>query len=229
MVRKLLTKWNDENREIIDSNFREVNSIDLKIMEDFLKSDPSKLDVKLNGLKKPSAIDPSNLNDYGTNYRAEVNGIIHAGWIYANHSGKVGIGLAEQETNSIAGSQIAFKQYTLSKGWNRLVLNFPVAQNQNYTLFKRNVDGPMDINTYLTDGYANTQFMVNGLIPSVGKFLDETGTYRNFSPLFEIEFITNLSQIYKLVNNSVKPPQQFYVGDNPPTDAQFWFKPVGGG
>ncbi len=224
----LTNNWDRDNKERIDRNFANLGKLDLDIMDDFLHTDPSQLTPRINGLSRPSTPDLRTLNDFGINVTAEVNGVIHRAWVYVNKTGGVGFGIAEQERNGVAKAIIRYITLNLKQGWNHVILNFPVEQNKSYTLFKRNVDETVLINTASILGWADYPFKRNGLDFNAGKFLNETSTYTNYGPFFEIELITSLAQIYKISGDSVKPSQQFYVGDNPPSDAQFWFKPLGG-
>lgn len=214
----------------INKNFENLSKIDYKIMRDFLNADPGKLTPSLNGVEKPTGdLDIRNLNDFGVNFTPGINGVIYQTSVYAAQSGALGIGLAEQDRNDVASSELYLKVIDVRQGWNTVVLNFPVSQGKGYTLFKRNMESDISLAVRVISSWANHQFINGGLRMNIGKYLNDTNTYSVYNGLFEIQLITSLAQVYKIANDSVIPPQQFYVGDNPPQDAQFWFKPVGGG
>lgn len=224
----LTNNWDSDNKERIDRNFATLGSMDYRVMQDFFNSNPSKLTPAINGKNRPAARDLRLLDNFGTNFTAEVNGIIHRAWVFASVSGKLGFGMAEQDQSGPASSELFFIEVDLTAGWNLVTLNFSVEQNRSYTIFKRFVNESITTNSMRITGWATHPFMSEGLTFNAGKFLDETGTYTNYGPFFEIEFVTSLAQVYKIANESVVPPKQFYVGDNPPQSSQFWFKPVGG-
>ena len=225
-IEKLSANWDRENKERIDNNFAELSKLDLKIMDDFLHADPSNLTPKVNGLERSHEGVLRTLNDYGTNFTATTNGVIHRGWVYVVKDGEMGFGLAEQERNEEATSINKYIIVNLKSGWNQVTLNFPVEQNKSYTLFKRNESDSVSVRNSHVYGWTTFPFQENGLVFNAGKYLNSHLTYVNYSPFYDIELITSPAQIYKIANESIKPPQQFYVGDNPPEDAQFWFKPV---
>lgn len=227
-IEKLTNNWDEDNKKRIDSNFAKLASLDYKIMTDFIDSDPAALDTSINGKMRTSEAVLRDLSDYGTNFTAQVNGFIHRGWVYTSGSGRIGFGLAEQTATGVATSETYFTEVDLVSGWNHVTLNFPVEQNKSYTLFKRTIGNSIATYYVAITGWNSHPFISNGLKFNAGKFLSESSTYISYGPFFEFEVVTNLAQIYKLVNESVVPAQQFYVGDNPPLDAQFWFKPVGG-
>jgi len=227
VIEKLTNNWDRDNKNRIDRNFAILGRLELDIMEDFFNADPSVLSTKINGLSKPAGFDLRNLNNYGINFTANVNGIIHRAWVYAESNGEIGFGLAEQNRNDVHTSIIRYITVNLKSGWNEVTLNFPVEQNISYTIFRRNVNDGIRLNTKSVSGWSDYPFVSNGLTFRAGKFLDEAATYANYGPFFDIELVTSLSQVYKIANDSVKPTPYIYVGDNPPLEAQFWFKPVG--
>lgn len=227
-IEKIGLPLDREELDKLNRNLENLNKLDYKIMQDFLRGDPSQLTPQINGLMRSSDLDMRLLNDFGTNFVADVNGVIYKAQVYAGSSGELGFGLAEQATNDVASSELYFKVVEVKSGWNEITLNFPVQQGKQYTLFKRIVGENILTNSQLISGWNTYPFISNGLTMEAGKYLNQTGTYRNYTPFYEIQLITSLAQIYKIANDSVIPPQQFYVGDNPPVDAQFWFKPVGG-
>ncbi len=228
-IEKITGSWDAVNLERINQNFELLNSRELEFMKDFLSTDPSTLTPLLNGKEKLDNLDMHSLNNFGINFRAEVNGIIYKASVYANRSGKLGVGLAKQLSSDVMSEELYYKTVNLKRGWNEIVLNFPVEQNVNYTLFRRSEGDVIQTANLNAAPWGSHPFIENGIKFIVGKFLDETTTYGRYSTFFEIQLITSLAQIYKIANDSVKPAQQFYVGDNPPQDAQFWFKPVSGG
>lgn len=228
-IRTITSQWNDVNLDRINHNFSELRGIEYRAIQDMLSTDPGKLTPIVNGISKPAELDMRLLNNYGINFIPKVNGIIHKVSVYCGSAGKLGFGLAAQTTNDVTTSELYFDTFDLKRGWNEVELNFPVEQGAQYTLFKRFVGDSILTNTTIVNGWADYPFMDDGLRFVAGKYLDDILTYRNYSTFFDIRVITSLAQIYKIANDRVKPPQQFYVGDNPPLDAQFWFKPVGGG
>ncbi|WP_080875541.1 hypothetical protein [Oceanobacillus timonensis] len=228
MIERIGSPLNRDELEKINSNFEKLDKIDYKIMQDFLSADPTRLTPGVNGIVKPTELDTRNLNNYGINFRAGVNGIIYKVSIYANRAGQLGVGLAEQEMNSEATAELYYKIVDLRRGWNEVELNFPVEQQKRYTIFRRIVAESI-LNAGVTVFPWNEYpFENNGLENFAGgMFLDQSNMSRHYSTFFNIRVITSIAQVYKIANDSVKPPQQFYVGNNPPQDAQFWFKPVG--
>lgn len=217
--------WNNETRDTLNYNFKELNGIPLRMMEDFLNADPSRLNPSINGVERSKRVDATNLNDFGVNFTAESNGIIHRAWVFSNEAANVALGLAEQKVNEVATSINGIIEAPLEPGWNNVELKFPVEQNKSYTLFKRNIDVGVDLGRTSIDSWSNYQFQDGGLSFNGGKFLNENNSYKSYMPFYDIQFVTNPSQVYKIANSSVVPPKQFYVGDNPPLDSQFWFKP----
>lgn len=230
-IQKITNQLNGDNLDRINHNFSELSKIEYRVIQDMISSDPAKLTPGINGMEKPPEIDLRNFNDYGVNFRVDTNGIIHKVSIYANREGQLGVGLAKQNGGSIAGAELYYKIIQLKSGWNEVELNFPIEQNARYTLFRRTVsDSVATAGITVSGGWNNYPFMTNGIGHFFGgMYLNQTGTSRHYTTFFEIQVITSLAQIYKIANDSVKPSQQFYVGDNPPQDAQFWFKPVSGG
>lgn len=228
-IEPLTNNWDRENKERIERNFANLAKLDLEIMHDFLEADPEKLDTKLNGLKRADMQLSSNLNNYGINVTAEVNGVVYRAWVYATQNASVQFGLAEQEPNRVVSAELIVKEYNLKAGWNRVTLNFPLEQNKSYTLFRRNIEFGVPLSRTTISGWGSYPFLKNGLNFNGGKYLDQQGAYLAYTPFYEIEFVTSPAQVYKIANESVKPPQLFYVGDEPPLDVQFWFKPVTGG
>ncbi len=227
MIEKLTNNWDKENKERIDRNFANLGRLDLNIMEDILSNDVTKLTPKINGKKLSDRQTTSSLNDFGVNITAEVNGVISNAWVYTANDMRIGLGIAEQETSDKYSAINKLIEVDLKKGWNKVGLLFPVEQNKSYTLFRRDVGEGTSTGSVSISGWSTHPFESNGLKFNSGKYLNDTLTYQNYSPFFELELITSPAQIYKIMNDSVKAEQQFYVGDNPPSDAQFWFKPVG--
>lgn len=221
----LTNNWDRDNKERIDRNFANLGKLDLNIMEDILGGDPEKLTPKINGKKLSDRQTTTSLNDFGINVTAEVNGVISHAWVYSSSNRRIGLGIAEQKVSDRYTAINKFIEVDLKTGWNEVELLFPVEQNKSYTLFRRDVGEGTSTGSVSITGWNTHPFLSNGLKFNAGKYLNETGTYRNYSPFFEIQLITSPAQIYKIMNDSVKPKQQFYVGDNPPSDAQFWFKP----
>lgn len=227
MIEKLTNNWDRENKNRIDRNFENLGRLDLNIMEDILNSDPSDYSPKINGKLKEDMERTTSISEYGTNITAEVNGVITRAWVYSSDSINLGLGIAEQEFNDKSTAIIKVVEKNLKTGWNEVELNFPVEQNKSYTLFKRDVGEGTSTGVVTISGWNSHPFLSEGLKFNGGKVLDETGSYTNYTPFFEIEMITSPAQLYKIMNDSVKPKSQFYVGDTPPDNAQFWFKPVG--
>ncbi len=227
MIEKLTNNWDKENKERIDRNFANLGRLDLNIMEDILSNDVTKLTPKINGKKLSDRQTTSSLNDFGVNITAEVNGVISSAWVYTANDMRIGLGIAEQETSDKYTAINKLIEVDLKKGWNEVELLFPVEQNKSYTLFRRDIGEGTSTGSLSISGWSTHPFQSNGLIFNSGKYLNDTLTYQNYSPFFELELITSPAQIYKIMNDSVKAEQQFYVGDSPPSDAQFWFKPVG--
>ncbi len=226
-IETLTNNWDRDNKERIERNFANLGRLDLQIMEDFLSKDPSKFTPKINGKSIEDRETTTSLNDFGVNVTAEVNGVITHAWVYVADARKLGLGIAEQNRDGLYTGINKLVEMELKSGWNRVSLMFPVEQNKSYTLFRRDIGEGTSTGSLSISGWSTHPFQSNGLVFNAGKFLDDTKTYQNYSPFFDIELITSPAQIYKLANDSVKPAQQFYVGDNPPSDAQFWFKPVG--
>ena len=221
--------WDSNTRNTINDNFKKINESQLNIIKDLLESDPKNLDLTLNGLNKQEADlnDFRNLDNFGTIITPKQSAVIYGGWVNARESGKVIFAIAEQELNSSSHIIIKEKEFQVTKGWNFIKLIFPVEARKNYNLYKKNVNNTMSFAQKLLDSYSGTEFLNGDLNIRAGKFLNSTNTARNYSPFFEISTITNLVQIYKLLNDSTVTGNPIYVGDNPPTTAQFWFKPVG--
>lgn len=226
MIKLLTNRWDNDNKNRIDDNFRYLSKIPSEIIHDLLSLDPSKIDTRLNGLSK-SSNDLRNLDDYGINFRADVNGVLFRTQVYASRSGKLGIGLHEQKTNDVAGALIKYIVVDVKSGWNSVILNFPVEVGQSYTLFKRNESETILTSSEIISGWATYPWISNGLTFNAGKYLDQAGTYRNYSTFFEIELVTNPATVFYMMYESAKPDPQFHVGSTPPTEGQFWFRPVG--
>lgn len=226
-IEPITNNWDRENRDIIQRNFDKLARQKYEIMKDFLDADPSKLNAKLNGKLRADMGTTSNLNNFGINFDAEVNGVIWRAWVYADQAGKVLFGLAEQEVNRVASAELKVIEVDLNVGWNHVTLNFPVEQNKSYTIFRRNIGDEISLSRTTIRPWNTHPFLSEGLVFRGGKYLDEQGSYAAYSPFYEIELVTSPAQIYKIANDSVKPERQFYVGNNPPIDTQFWFKPVG--
>lgn len=227
-IETLTNHWDRENKNRIQRNFNILARIPTNIIEDLLTADPTEIKTKKNGLSIPNNMDLRLLNDFGINFTAKTDGVIYKTKIYARTSGKIGVGLHEQKVTDVAGALIKYIVVNVSAGWNTVVLNFPIRVGESYTLFKRFEGESILTNTTIVRGWNTYPFTENGMRFNAGKFLNDTKTYTNYSTFFEIELVTNPAQVFKMLNDKAKPLPQFYVGDTPPPDAQFWFKPVGG-
>lgn len=230
MTRIISGNYDNQTVDDLNYNFKEVSGIETKVIEDLLEATPANIKPDINGAERIPSGPYNNSTNYGANFIAEVNGIIHATWVFASASGKMGFGLVEQDASSLAGAQIAYKELNLTYGWNRIILNFPVEQGIRYTLFKRHLAGQsVNLRQDSRDGWQSnpSQWLGRSLTMMNGRFIDRTGNWLTIF-FFEIEVISNLVEVYKIMNESVNIPNQFYVGQNPPSDAQFWFRPVGG-
>lgn len=228
-MKDISNNWNEQTVENIKENFKKLSGIKNDIIQDVMSADPNDYNLHLNGLKKPSKVtDTRNLNDYGINFLANNNALINSAWVYAATSGKVSFGLATQAVAGIATGTIKLIECDLKAGWNKVILNFPIEQGVHYTMFKRNLSESINLAAQTISGWNTYNFIENGLDFKAGKYLTDTRTYTAYSPFFEIELITNIAQIYKIMNDSVKPAPQFHMGENPPTESQFWFRPIGG-
>jgi len=230
LTRTISGNWDNQTIDDLNYNFKEVSGIEIKVIEDLLEATPANIKPDINGAERIPSGPYNTSTNYGANFIAEVNGIIHATWVFASASGKMGFGLVEQDAASLAGAQIAYKELNLTYGWNRIILNFPVEKGVRYTLFKRNLAGQsVNLRQEARDGWQSnpTQWLGRSLTMMNGRFTDRTSNWLNIF-FFEIEVISNLVEVYKIMNESVNIPNQFYVGQKPPSDAQFWFRPVGG-
>lgn len=230
MTRIIGGNWDNKTIDDLNYNFKEVSGIESKVIEDLLNATPNNIKPDVNGAERIPSGPYNNSTNYGANFIAEVNGIIHATWVFASTSGKMGFGLVEQDASSVSGAQIAYKELNLTYGWNRIILNFPIEQGVRYTLFKRHLAGQsVNLRQDSRSGWQSnpSQWLGRSLTMMNGRFIDRTGNWLTIF-FFEIEVISNLVEVYKVMNESVNIPNQFYVGQNPPSDAQFWFRPVGG-
>ena len=221
--------WDVNTRDTINENFRKMNESQVKVINDLLEKNTNRLDLKLSGLNKHEANlnDHRDLNNYGIILSPTQSAVIYGGWVHSLNDGKVIFGIAEQEVNSASYIVIKEKEFQVTSGWNFIKLVFPVEARKNYNLYKKNVSAKISLAVKVLDSFTNTEFLNGDLNIRAGKSLTSTGTAKSYTPFFEISTITNLAQIYKLMDDSTVFSNPIYVGDNPPTTAQFWFKPVG--
>lgn len=215
----------------INLNFSDLARMPGDVIKDLLSYNNGNLPFDRNSMPLPTSGANNTLNDYGMAFESQVNGIIHRIQVRTNAAGKIAIGIAEQQPGYVAGAILHIKEIDVISGIQTLVLDFPIEQGKSYNLFKRNLEGSaIGFRLQTVQGWqTNTgQWQGNSLSMLGGMFLSATGTNANLV-FFNVDIVTNIAQIYKLMNESVKLPQQFYVGNTPPGDAQFWFRPVGGG
>lgn len=225
-INKIPGNWDYETIEIIDGNFEALSGMESRIIEDVMQADPLAIETYVNGLDRSHPLNTSNLNDYGIAFQSYLNGVLHKVDVYAGSNGKFIIGIAKQDTGSTYSEIVSTKEVEVNKGWNTLELNFPLEQNTNYNLFKRNSGESVLTKTTGISGWNNYPFMENGVNFRGGMYLNQTGTYTNYSTFYNIQIVNNLAQIYQIMTNSVKPRKQYHVGQNPPSDAEIWFKPL---
>lgn len=225
-INKIPGNWDYETIEIIDGNFETLSGMESRIIEDVMQADPLAIETYVNGLDRSHPINTSNLNDYGIVFQSYLNGILHKVDVYAGSNGKFIVGIAKQNMGSTYSEIVSTKEVKVNKGWNTLELNFPLEQNTNYNLFKRNSGESVLTMATGVSGWNTYPFMENGVNFRGGMYLNRTGTYTNYSTFYNIQIVNNLAQIYQIMTNSVKPRKQYHVGQNPPTDAEIWFKPL---
>lgn len=225
-IKKIPGKWDYDTIDILDGNFEVLSGMESRIIEDVFQADPLAIETYVNGLDRSHPLDTRSLNEYGIVFDAQMNGIIHKVDIYANTKGKFIVGLATQEVGGTASSTLNTKEVEVSRGWNTVELNFPVEQNTTYNLFKRNLGESVLTQSVTFSGWNTYPFMENGVNFRGGMYLAQTGTYQTYSTFFNIQIVNNLAQIYQIMTNSVKPRKQYHVGQNPPSDAEIWFKPL---
>lgn len=227
-VETITNNWDRENKDRIDRNFKNLSKLPISIIKDLLRVDPSISSTKVNGLKTSPRMDLRSLNEYGVNFKTINSSIIYNVKIYADRSGKMGIGLVEQRLGEVSGAQIGYIIVDLVKGWNSVPLLFEVEAGKEYTLFKRMVAENILTNTQTVDGWSTFPDFINSDLKfQSGKHINQESTVKNYSTFFEIETVSNPAQVFKILNDRAKSTPQFYVGTNPPGDVQFWFKPVG--
>lgn len=225
-IKKIPGNWDNDTIEIIDDNFEALSRMESRVIEDVMQADPLAIETYVNGLDRSHPITLSNLNDYGTVFQTYLNGIIHKVDVYASTKGKFIVGLAKQSVGSTYSEIVSTKEVEVNRGWNTLELNFPIEQNTSYNLFKRNSGESVRTMSTAVSGWNNYPFMENGVNFRGGMYLNQSGTYVRYYTFYNIQIVNNLAQIYQIMSNSVKPRKQYHVGQNPPSDAEIWFKPL---
>lgn len=225
-IKKIPGNWDNDTIEIIDDNFEALSRMESRVIEDVMKADPLAIETYVNGLDRSHPITLSNLNDYGIAFQSYLNGILHKVDVYADTKGKFIVGLAKQSVGSTYSEIVTTKEVDVNRGWNTLELNFPLEQNTNYNLFKRNSGETVRTMSTSVSGWNKYPFMENGVNFRGGMYLNQSGTYVRYYTFYNIQIVNNLAQIYQIMTNSVKPRKQYHVGQNPPSDAEIWFKPL---
>lgn len=226
-IKKVPGNWDYDTIKVLDENFESLTDMESRIIEDVMQADPLDIETYVNGLDRSYPLDTRDLSDFGIVFTSELNGILHKVDVYAASKGSFTAGLAKQVIGSTASVTVATKTINVNRGWNTVELNFPLEQNTTYNLFKRNIGETILTQTATISGWNNHPFMENGIDFKGGMYLNQSGTYRNYSTYFNIQIVNNLAQIYQIMTNSVKPRKQYHVGQNPPSDAEIWFKPLG--
>lgn len=220
--------WDVNTVETIQENFDYLSQTESRVISDIMRQDPAELSAHINGASKRERHLINSSADFGVNFAAKANGVIAYVWVFSPNAKRLGLGMVEQVVGGVGSTQIVYAIHALRPGWNKVFINAPIQQGLSYTLFKRDVGQGRDTGSVRISPWSNHNFLGSLLDFNGGMFIHETGTHAQYSTFFEIGVITNLAQVYHLMNTSVQPAQQFYVGDNPPPDAKFWFKPVGG-
>lgn len=223
-IQTISSIWDENNAKTINENFEEIGDREGKLVSDILSSNEEASKPQINGVDRSLATTFSYLNNAGTNFTASMDGVIHRTWIYAGGTAELGLGLALHPVPyQQAGEEVCYKTFPLRHGWNHVELNFPVEKGKRYTLFKRAVTKDITTLSVLLRGWnAHPDIMNNGLKFHCGAWLAGGDTFANYNAFFEIEFITNLAQLFRLRDEKV------YIGDAPPLEAKYWFKPLGG-
>lgn len=225
-INKIPGNWDYETIEIIDGNFEALSGMESRIIEDVMQADPLDIETYVNGLDRSATSSTGSLNNFGIVFDSLLNGVIHKVDIYASTKGTLTVGLATQSPGTTHSQVLYTKDISLDSGWNEVELNFPVQQNTTYNLFRRSMGETVQTRTSSISGWNTYPFMENGVNFRGGMYLDRTGTYTGYSTFYNIQIVNNLAQIYQIMTNSVKPRKQYHVGQNPPTDAEIWFKPL---
>ena len=222
-IQTISSIWDENNAKKINENFEEIGDREGKLVSDILSNNEEASKPQINGVNRPGGSDFRYLNNAGLNFTANVNGVLYRTWIYAGATAEMGVGLAlHPNPNQPAGEEVCYKTFLLRHGWNHVELNFPVEKGKRYTLFKRSVTKDITTLATILNGWAaNPDIMNNGLKFHCGAAL-VGGTMTNYNAFFEIELITNLAQLFRLRDEKV------YIGDTPPLEAKYWFKPLGG-
>lgn len=209
----------------LEKNENSFAEREAEIVKSILSNAKSEDLIPKNGLaRRDDSRDFRALDNCGINFIAELDGVIHGAWVYADKDGMMGAGLAEQpDPYAAAGEEIYYKTFPMKRGWNHLELNFTVEKGKRYILFKRIIQGIVYTDSKIIKGWAtNPELIRNGLDFRCESYLDGRGVISNYCPFFEIEFVTKLDQIYKLLT------EKFYIGNTPYESTEYWFKPVGG-
>lgn len=224
------SSWNAGTVSDLNGNFKHLSGIEVRAIQSMFESASGDLTPIQVGLPKNNSLDMRALNDFGINFTANTNAVIHTADVYSATTTKFTVGLAEQNASGVATSELHLKEVQVNAGWNKVEINFPIEAGRNYTLFKRYAGNSVVTNTQTVSGWVNHNFMGQGedITFRAGKFLNDTRTYSSYSTFFNIALITNLAQVYHIMSTSVAKGMDVYVGDNPPADSNFWFKPIGG-
>lgn len=225
-IKKVPGNWDYDTIKILDENFESLTEMESRIIEDVMQADPLAIETYVNGLDRSHPLNAKNLNDYGIVFQSYLNGILHKVDVYASSKGKFIVGIAKQNVGSTYSEIVSTKEVEVNRGWNTLELNFPIEQNTDYNLFKRNSGESVLTQTTSISGWNTYPFMENGVNFRAGMYLNQSGTYTAYSTFYNIQIVNNLAQIYQIMTNSVKPRKQYHVGQNPPSDAEIWFKPL---
>lgn len=224
-IEKLTNQWDSDNKERIERNFSFLSGMEYRLMREFFETG-SELDLESNGLPSSEMSSENTLNNYGIIFIARLNCVLHEVSVYAGGAGTIEIVLAKQRVRNTATETLYTTEVSLKKGWNKVVLNYPLQNGVSYNLYRRAVGSNVLLGRKLvSSGFNNENFIGNSLNVIAGMDPNKTGTYLTYGYWFDLKVITNLSQIYRVMNDSVDYPEQFYVGQSPPTNAQFWFRP----
>lgn len=218
------------DRQAVDNlnhNFGELRDDNARQVQAVLRGDASETDPGVNGKLRTNTDNWNTLQDYGMNFLTKQGGVLHSVWVHIQSEDTLGIGIAEQLPGALAGSQIAFKEFSVVPGWNKLILDFPISANTYYTVFKRGRVGVGRIAVTNWSGPTTWDTPNKELQPIGARDLNTTSAGGNVF-FFELTVITNIAQAYKAFYEKTLPTPQFYVGNTPPTTSQFWFRPVGG-
>lgn len=229
-IREVPNELNRAGRNIVNDNFKQFSTIESNAIKAMLERNPGNLTPDVNGLLRSEYLvdDMRTMPRYGIQFVAKVNGVISGAWVYASNAGSMIVGLAYKKNRELETGTVGEKVVNLVKGWNHVEMAFPIEQDEHYILYKRFSSTSISTATRIISGWNKYDFHGNALKLINASILGSTSGYSNYNTFFEIEVITSLAQIFWLMNTSVRPTHDIYVGENPPVDAKFWFRPIGG-